>query len=168
MYIKSITAILALSLPTSVWASPITDAYTSFYTFGDSLSDDGKFLALDPPSLGGRFSKDLVWAERIEDQFIAAGRDTANLAIGGATAGDQTTPATPLSTFGGQIGPFKPRLASGRNRRATTRWCQSRSGRMTCSPVSCPMISKPPQMQWQTVSGRLQQSPAMPLMIFWS
>ncbi|WP_433989984.1 SGNH/GDSL hydrolase family protein [Sulfitobacter sp. TBRI5] len=113
MYIKSITAILALSLPTSVWASPITDAYTSFYTFGDSLSDDGKFLALDPPSLGGRFSKDLVWAERIEDQFIAAGRDTANLAIGGATAGDQTTPATPLSTFGGQIGAFQTALGFG-------------------------------------------------------
>ena len=113
MYIKSIAAVLALSLPSAVLASPITDTYTSFYTFGDSLSDDGKFIALDAPSLGGRFSNDLVWAERIEDQFIAAGRDTANLAIGGATAGDQDTPATPLSTFGGQIAAFAGSLQFG-------------------------------------------------------
>lgn len=97
--------VAVMALPAS--ATSITDRYTSFYVFGDSLSDDGKFTQLPatPPSVGGRFSNGEVWAEHIADDFEAAGRDTGNLAVGGATAGDGGT-LTPLSNFNGQIDAF--------------------------------------------------------------
>ncbi|WP_299850756.1 SGNH/GDSL hydrolase family protein [uncultured Roseovarius sp.] len=107
-------AAIACSLTTAVQAASFTDVYTSFYSFGDSLSDDGKFTQLDPPSFGGRFSNGLVWAEHIEDQFVAARRDTGNLALGGATAGDvNLRPSGPLSTFKGQVAVFANSLRTG-------------------------------------------------------
>ena len=107
-------AAIAVAASSGAHAKTFTDTFTSFYSFGDSLSDDGKFSKLDPPSFGGRFSNGLVWAELIEDQFIAAGRDTGNLALGGSVAGDvNTNPAGPLSTFGGQVATFAGSLAAG-------------------------------------------------------
>lgn len=101
---------VVLALPTH--AASITDRYTSFYTFGDSLSDNGKFgqLPATPPSVGGRFSNGKVWAEIVAEVFNNAGRDTGNLAVGGATAGDGAT-LTPLSNFNGQINAFLGALA---------------------------------------------------------
>ena len=105
-------AAMAVGLSGAAHAASLTDIYSGFYSFGDSLSDDGKFTQLDPPSFGGRFSNGLVWAERIEDQFIAAGHDTGNLALGGATA-TGFNPAVPLSTFAGQVATFTGAIASG-------------------------------------------------------
>ncbi len=107
-------AILAATIALPAQAGTITDTFTSFYSFGDSLTDDGKFGALSAPSLDGRFTNGLTWAEYIEDDFIAAGHDTGNLALGGATAGPvNLNPAGPLSTFGGQIATFAGALAAG-------------------------------------------------------
>jgi outer membrane lipase/esterase len=106
--IKNLAAAgLVAILAVPAYATSITDRYTSFYVFGDSLSDDGKFTQLPatPPSVGGRFSNGKVWAERIARDFEKAGRDTGNLAVGGATATDLAT-LTPLSTFNGQINAF--------------------------------------------------------------
>lgn len=108
------SAAIAVGLVGGAHASSFTDTYTGFYSFGDSLSDDGKFSQLFAPSFGGRFTNGLTWAERIEDQFIAAGRDTGNLALGGATAGDANLfPAGPLSTFAGQVATFTGALGLG-------------------------------------------------------
>jgi len=97
--------VAVMALPAS--ATSITDRYSSFYVFGDSLSDDGKFgqLPATPPSEGGRFSNGPVWAEHIAQDFTDAGKDSGNLAVGGATANDTAT-LTPLSTFNGQINAF--------------------------------------------------------------
>lgn len=105
-------AAMAVGLSGTAQAASFTDVYSGFYSFGDSLSDDGKFTQLDPPSFGGRFSNGLVWAERIEDQFIAAGHDTGNLALGGATATGFDA-AAPLSTFAGQVATFTGAIAGG-------------------------------------------------------
>lgn len=112
---KILTAtVLAVFVAGSSSASTLTDLFTSYYAFGDSLTDDGKFGALDPPSLGGRFSNGITYAEHIANEFIAAGRDTGNLALGGATAGDTNlSPAGPLSTFKGQVQTFQGALAGG-------------------------------------------------------
>lgn len=97
--------VAVMALPAS--ATSITDRYSSFYVFGDSLSDDGKFVQLPatPPSVEGRFTNGDVWAQRIAQDFEDAGKDSGNLAVGGATANDTAT-ATPLSTFNGQIDAF--------------------------------------------------------------
>ncbi len=88
-------------------ASPIEN-FTGFYSFGDSLSDDGKLIdaALNPLSDEGRFSNGPVWAELLAQQFNNAGLSTENYALGGATAqgGDATTAG--LSNFQGQRNAF--------------------------------------------------------------
>lgn len=107
-------AAATIGLAGTAQAASFTDTFTSFYSFGDSLSADGKFTQLDPPSFGGRFTNGLTWAERIEDQFTAAGRDAGNLAQGGAVAGNiNRNPAGPLSTFAGQVATFSGALAAG-------------------------------------------------------
>lgn len=71
-------------------ASPLTDTYTSFWVFGDSLSDDGNLFAASgnttptsPPYFNGRFSDGPVWNEGILVHF---GTNGGNFAFGGATA----------------------------------------------------------------------------------
>ncbi len=109
-----LVAALLVSATGMAQAATFTDRFSSFYSFGDSLTDDGKFSQLDPPSLGGRFTNGLTWAEHIEDQFVAAGHDTGNLALGGAVAGDVNTESSAaLATFGGQIATFANALGSG-------------------------------------------------------
>lgn len=110
---------LAVGLATGAHAGPLD--FTSYYAFGDSLSDDGKLVQLAPPSVGGRFSNGPVWTEIIADRFRDARLETQNYALGGATAGDTNTtdysaggtvpPAqvaalTALSTFKNQAASF--------------------------------------------------------------
>lgn len=113
IFIKAAFAVV-IALP--VQADTITNTFSSYYSFGDSLTDDGKFGALPAPSLGGRFSNGPTYAEYVADVFIAEGLDTGNLALGGATAGDTNlNPFGPLSTFGGQIGTFVAALSGAFN-----------------------------------------------------
>ncbi len=80
------SAVVAAVLATSTHAS----TFTSYFAFGDSLSDDGKGLtAFNPPPYdGGRFSTGPVWTEILADRFISRNLNTANFALGGATAGN--------------------------------------------------------------------------------
>ncbi|MGZ2259555.1 SGNH/GDSL hydrolase family protein [Roseobacter sp. A03A-229] len=80
---------LAFGLATGAQAGVLD--FTSYYALGDSLSDDGKLGQLAPPSVGGRFSNGPVWTEIIADRFRAAKKETQNLALGGATAGNINT-----------------------------------------------------------------------------
>lgn len=91
----------------------LTDTFSGYYAFGDSLSDDGKLDGVIPfasPSVGGRFSNGPVWTELLADQFAAAGSQVINLAIGGATATgpDLGAAAGPNRLFDlqGQVGQF--------------------------------------------------------------
>ena len=105
------TLSLCMALPAT--GATFTDRFTSYYAFGDSLTDDGKLPLQSPISDGGRFSNGPTYAEIVEDQFIAAGRDTGNLALGGATGGPvNIRPINILSTFAGQIGVFQNAIAS--------------------------------------------------------
>lgn len=69
----------------------LASTFTSYYAFGDSLSDDGKGITIfdPPPFQGGRLTSGPVWAEYISERFDTAGLDTVNYAVGGATAGDR-------------------------------------------------------------------------------
>lgn len=75
---------------TPVGASTVADLYSSFWVFGDSLSDNGNVAAATgntfppPPYFDGRFTNGPVWNERFLDDF-APGR-SANFAFGGARA----------------------------------------------------------------------------------
>lgn len=116
MYVKLAAIATVASLAPALHASPITDNYTSFYVFGDSLSDDGKLgkmgIPVPFPSLDGRFTNGPVWAEYVADLFSAAGLDQANLAFVGATAQEVDEPASGFSTFGLQIATFTETLAA--------------------------------------------------------
>ncbi len=110
--LKAGVAVLALSMPAS--ASVLTNTFTSYYAFGDSLTDDGKLGQLFPPSFEGRFSNGPTYAEIIADDFTDAGLDTGNFALGGATAGDENLrPLSELSTFAGQVATFGGALSAG-------------------------------------------------------
>lgn len=73
-------------------APAIAGTYTSFWTFGDSLSDPGNIFAATggqipvSPPYAGRFTNGPVWAERIADDFTAKGLETGNFAYGLARA----------------------------------------------------------------------------------
>lgn len=112
---------LVVGMASAVQSGTLADNFTSFYAFGDSLSDDGKLGQLAPPSVGGRFSNGPVWTEIIADMFRAAGKEAQNYALGGATAGTvnvtdysnggtvppaQAAALTALSTFENQAATF--------------------------------------------------------------
>ena len=93
-------------------AQDLSQFFSSYIAFGDSLTDDGKFnntpFAPGLPSLGGRFSNGPTYAEIIAQDFTAAGQFSANFAIGGATAHAENENALPpqFGTFGGQVATF--------------------------------------------------------------
>ncbi|WP_298841489.1 SGNH/GDSL hydrolase family protein [uncultured Roseobacter sp.] len=121
--IRTLAVTFSIGVASVAAADPGAEPFTSYYAFGDSLSDDGKLGTLTPPSLGGRFSTGRVWTELLADRFAAAGRETQNFALGGSTAGPVNTtdyrarlPEDPgpeqlaavaqleaISTFGGQV-----------------------------------------------------------------
>ncbi len=80
---------LCLAVPAAE-ARTIDAPYSSFYVFGDSLSDNGNLfretggaVPQDPPYAEGRFSNGPVWAELVD----VARMPTVNFAVGGATLG---------------------------------------------------------------------------------
>lgn len=113
---------LAVTCAGPLAAETLTNYYSGFYVFGDSLSDDGK-LGLPEPFFEGQFSSGPVWSEIIGERFTDAGLQYTNLALGGATAGDANiysngindpansepeypTAALPFATFNSQIDTF--------------------------------------------------------------
>lgn len=113
MRITALALSFGIALAGPVSATTITDPFTGFFSFGDSLTDDGKLGQLAPPSLEGRFSNGPTYAEIIAKDFEANGHDTGNLALGGATAGDTNLspiPGAPFNTFNSQIGVFADAL----------------------------------------------------------
>lgn len=95
-----------LSSATVASAQDLSDTFSSFLAFGDSLTDDGKFngtpFQSGLPGLDGRFSNGRTYAEIIADDFAFS----QNFAIGGATArNDNENPLPPqFGTFAGQVG----------------------------------------------------------------
>jgi phospholipase/lecithinase/hemolysin len=94
--------------------------FTSFWAFGDSLSDDGNLYAATggaappPPYFEGRFSNGRVWAEYIADDFEAQGLNAGNFAYGGAAVGpleNGSFPSPPVVNLEGQIAQFKAESA---------------------------------------------------------
>ncbi len=109
----------AMVLAGPLQAAPIdivSDAFTSFVSFGDSLTDNGKFgivgLNQTPPYDDGRFTNGEVWQQIVADGF---GSDpTLNLALGGATArNSDEIPGLPFEDFGSQISTLQAALAFG-------------------------------------------------------
>lgn len=99
-------AAMAVVLACPAMAASVDAAYTSFFVLGDSLSDQGNIPQaqwqaatggapfydvpdnpLTPFEEGGTFSNGDTWVKEISDAFSDAGKFTANLAVGGATAG---------------------------------------------------------------------------------
>jgi outer membrane lipase/esterase len=96
------------------------ETFTSFWAFGDSLSDDGNLYAgtggaaPPPPYFQGRFSNGPVWAEGIAGDFAAKGLATANYAYGGAAVGPLANPpfpSPPVENLGEQIDRFRAESA---------------------------------------------------------
>lgn len=112
---KLLLTIAVIAAPLAAQASPVTDAFTSFWALGDSLTDNGNlplaaFAAGRPdapisaaqgqaayyaPADAPRFSNGPTFAEYIAAEFEAAGRTTGNLAFGGAEAAEPANPADP-------------------------------------------------------------------------
>lgn len=100
---RNLMAAAVLSLGTGpAVASTLSDAYTSLWVFGDSLSDPGNLYALTgspgAPYSDGRFSDGPVWSELVADDFAISG----NFAYGGATASFNS----PSVDFAEQVGLF--------------------------------------------------------------
>ena len=109
-----------LTIPSVGVAKSITDTYSTFWAFGDSLSDNGNLFAATgipgAPYFNGRFSDGPVWNEGIINQFArengqapavsALGLNTGNFAIGAALATDKTNLLGPLPGLAAQVGAF--------------------------------------------------------------
>lgn len=112
---KFLLTIAVLAAPLSAQASSVTDAFTSFWALGDSLTDNGNlplavFAAARPgapisategqaayyaPGDAPRYSNGRTFAEYIAAEFEAAGRPIGNLAHGGAEAAEPADPFDP-------------------------------------------------------------------------
>ncbi|TBN39439.1 hypothetical protein EYE42_10450 [Paracoccus subflavus] len=112
---RLLLTIAVIAAPLAAQASVVTDAFTSFWALGDSLTDDGNlplagFAAGHPgapispvagqaayyaPGDVPRFSNGRTFAEYIAAEFEAAGRPAGNLAYGGAEAAEPAVPGDP-------------------------------------------------------------------------
>ncbi len=109
----AVTTVACLSLAGAAGAAAVSDLFSSYLAFGDSLTDNGKFGAdtLGPPSDRGRFSNGPTYAELLAKDFTDVSKFSTNFALGGATAElDNETPypdpaaAAPFATFSAQVG----------------------------------------------------------------
>ncbi len=104
--ISALAAIAFLALPGQ--ATTIADRYSSFWVFGDSLSDTGNIFNQfggtfpPPPYFDGNFTNGPVWADAITATYAPG--TTANLAFGGAKA---TTDADIVPDFTAQRAIFE-------------------------------------------------------------
>lgn len=112
---KFLLTVAVIAAPLVAQASVVTDAFTSFWALGDSLTDDGNlplavFAAGHPgapisaqPGRAAyyalqdepRFSNGPTFAEYVAEAFRDAGRPTGNLAFGGAEAAEPADPLDP-------------------------------------------------------------------------
>jgi phospholipase/lecithinase/hemolysin len=97
-------------------ASPFSDLYSSFWSLGDSLTDNGNAFAFapalipSPPYFDGRVSNGPTYAESLADDFEAQGKATGNLAFAGALA---TTNADPIPDLSAQAFSLVPLYIDG-------------------------------------------------------
>lgn len=130
-------------LATTASAATIPEVFTSYYAFGDSLTDDGKLpdAALHELSDDGRFSNGPTFAEYIAALFEDSGANTGNLAIGGATGNDMNfNPINILSTFAGQVEVFTNAVATGLPLPVRTSTAGPIPGQVT-APGTNPLVS---------------------------
>ncbi|MFK7877637.1 MAG: SGNH/GDSL hydrolase family protein [Paracoccaceae bacterium] len=108
-----LSAVVISSMGAVSYGASYHDLFTGLIVTGDSLADDGKFGALAPPSADGQFSNEDVYAKRLAQDFVDAGKAAVNLALAGATAGNTNTTVYPtelasvtsqISTLAGQAG----------------------------------------------------------------
>lgn len=112
---RLLLTIAVVAAPLTAQASVVTDAFTSFWALGDSLTDDGNlplgvFAASHPgdpilavpgqaayyaPGDAPRFSNGPTFAEYVAAAFETAGRPTGNLAHGGAEAAEPALSGDP-------------------------------------------------------------------------
>lgn len=110
--------LVALVLAGGAAAAPV-DRYSSFFVFGDSLSDNGNLFAATggatpgAPYVNGRFSNGPVWAEGVAAEFAAQGSVTVNFAFGGAQAVTNGDPVPDLPLQLGIYGASVPGAALG-------------------------------------------------------
>ncbi len=108
----ALSIVAAIGLATTAPAATLTDSYSGFLVFGDSLSDNGNIFALSggtvppPPYDAGRYSNGPVWNDPLLDAFRGAGQAAENLAYGGARA---QTNADAVPDFAAQIALFDAR-----------------------------------------------------------
>ncbi len=114
------TSALLITNAVTVLASPLTDAFSSFWVLGDSLSDNGNLFASTgnppPPYFDGRFSNGPVWNESIIEEFATEngqtpivtplGINNGNLAFGGARADNEPNANGPIPSLFQQVGAF--------------------------------------------------------------
>jgi outer membrane lipase/esterase len=110
---RGLLASLALALGLPAFAQ--NRVFTSQYSFGDSLSDNGNLYALtgrtqppSPPYNNGRFSNGPVFAELLGNTIVPAAPlssvgSNRNFAVGGATAG----PGSPVPSLAQQIAQYR-------------------------------------------------------------
>ncbi|MBM9593684.1 SGNH/GDSL hydrolase family protein [Roseitranquillus sediminis] len=110
-----LAAAVALTATAPASAGVVTDLFTGFYVFGDSLSDNGNLP--DPvwlaetggaPYANGRFSNGPVWNEPLLADFDAAGLDAENFAFGGAEASGGGPIPDLLTQVGGYLQTTSP------------------------------------------------------------
>lgn len=105
-------------------AISLSERFSSFTVFGDSLSDVGNVFNLTggtnppPPYVNGRFSNGPVWVERFLVEMETSGKPWVNAAFGGARAGDGGA----VPNFDQQLGLAEPYLPFAGDNPAAAVW----------------------------------------------
>ncbi len=119
---RLLAGLAALSLVASVAAQPAPRSYTSYFFFGDSLTDNGNTFAATgsppPPYFNGRVSNGITYAEYLRSGLAVAStaaptvRTNLNFAFAGATA----APGSAVPNLGQQLGLYQLRgITAGAN-----------------------------------------------------
>lgn len=112
IFLAAVAGLLLAGPPAQGASLDPASQFSSFWVFGDSLSDTGNLFRdtggaqPGPPYVDGRFSNGPVWADIVAQDFVDAGRPNGNFAYGGAWA---VTNADPVPDFDLQLGLFAAR-----------------------------------------------------------